>query len=330
MIIDFTFSVLVYNHSQYIIEHLESIKYQVEQYGKNKNVKLVISDDGSKDDSLIKINNWINQNKDLFIECIILGDGINRGVGFSFTSMWEHIGNEPFKLLAGDDVYSYENIFQEAEWLNDCDFVTGMPLLLIDGVLSKSNSLMFHMLATQHIYEKESFFSKLKNINVINTPSLIYRNCFIKDSDTFDFIRKFRVTEDFPMMAHLSSNYKDIKFKTVGKVYIYYRRTPGSIYLVDNEKYNIDKENVFKYLESLDESYLGKFILRNRLSCYKRGGLAGKLLNFSYYLYLVRVIFKSPVIMRELNDLKLNEGKHATHYALIKDRVMKFNEVWKS
>ena len=31
----FTFCVLAYNHSQFIVEHLESIKLQVLNYGKN-------------------------------------------------------------------------------------------------------------------------------------------------------------------------------------------------------------------------------------------------------------------------------------------------------
>lgn len=324
MKIDFTFAVLVYNHTDYIIEHLESIKYQVDKYGKDINVKLIVSDDGSTDDSICKIEAWLNNNDNLFAKYLILGDGKNRGVGYSFTSIWEYIEGDSFKILAGDDTYSYENIFEESDSLSEADFITGIPLLLINGNVAKSNSLIFHMLATQYIYEGKSFFSKVKNISVLNTPSLIYRKCFIQRKDTLNFIRGFRVTEDFPMMAHLSSIYKNIRFKTVGKVYVYYRRTPGSIYLVENERYNTDKDDVFKYLEDLDTSIVGKLILRNRRYCFKLGGFWGRFLNLSYYIYILRAALKFPRIVSFFSKLNIDEQKHKSHYAFLNSRAKDF------
>lgn len=318
--IDFTFAVLVYNHADYIIEHLESIKFQKLSYGENINVKLIISDDGSKDDSLKLINAWLDHNKTLFSKLVILGDGVNRGVGNSFTSMWKYIGDEPFKLLAGDDVYSYENIFLESETLSQCDFVTGLPLLLVDGKIIKSNSLILNMYATQHIYEDKSFLSKISNINVINTPSLMYKNSFIRDESTFDFIRQFRVTEDFPMMAHLASIHNKVKFITSPRVYVYYRRTSGSIYLVDSDKYNKDKEDVFKYLIDANANLVSKVILSNRLFCYKKGGFLGRLLNLSYYIYFIRLLLSLPKVISSMRKLSINERKHHEHYALIECR----------
>ncbi|MBM7037714.1 glycosyltransferase family 2 protein [Vibrio ulleungensis] len=317
MKIDFTFTVLVYNHADYIIEHLESIKYQILNYGKGLNINLVVSDDGSKDSSVELINTWLAHNSVLFSDVTVLGDGVNRGVGKSFTSMWEHIGNEPFKLLAGDDVYSYENIFEEAKLIDKNEFVTGLPLLLVEGELIESRALIMNIYATQHIYENSTLLSKIKGISVINTPSLIYQNKFIKHDEGFKFIRKFRVTEDFPMMAFLSSIYDKVKFLTVGKVYVYYRRTSGSIYLVANEKYNQDKEDVFKFLESIDPSAIGRFMLRNRLFCYRLNGVKAKLLNLNYYAYLGRLLYHSPKIIRSMIKLNINSEAHSQHYQLI-------------
>ncbi|MGL5485106.1 MAG: glycosyltransferase [Shewanella sp.] len=325
MTVDFTFASLVYNHSDYIIEHLESIKYQIEKYANGAKVKLVISDDGSTDSSLEKINAWLLHNDSLFYKSIIIGDGVNKGVGYSFTSIWEHIEEEPFKILAGDDVYSYENIFEEAKLLNQFDFVTGLPLLLVNGVIKKSNPLIFNMLATQYIYQKKSFFSKIKNISVIHTPSLIYKNCFIHNPNTLEFIRSFLVTEDFPMMAKLSSIYKMIDFKTVGKVYVYYRRTSGSIYLVDNDRYNYDKEKVFDYLEELDDRWIGRFLLRNRKFCYRKGGMWGKMLNINYYLYAFRVMLYFPKIISAFFSLQIDDKRHAAHYAMLVSRAKEFH-----
>ncbi|WBA13977.1 glycosyltransferase family 2 protein [Salinivibrio proteolyticus] len=319
--IDFTFGIITYNHSDYILEHLESIKYQILNYGKGAGVKLVVSDDGSSDNTLEIIKKWISYNADLFMECIILGDGVNRGVGHSFTNIWKHIGDEAFKVLAGDDVYSYENIFLEANLLEKYDFVSGLPLLLIDGKILYKKNLMFHLYATQHIYKNKTLLSKIKNISVINTPSLLYRNKFIKDKSVFDFIRQFRVTEDFPMMASLSSIYPKLKFFTSDRVYIYYRRTKGSIYIVDSERYNKDKEDVFKYLINVDKSYIGRFLTRNRLFCYKAGGRIGKVLNIGYYIYLLRLLMALPKITSSMRGLRIDEEKHRTHYKKIVERA---------
>ena len=45
MIKEFTFCVLAYNHSQFILDHLESIKFQVLNYGKNIECSLIINDE---------------------------------------------------------------------------------------------------------------------------------------------------------------------------------------------------------------------------------------------------------------------------------------------
>ena len=45
----FVFVTLTFNHEKYIIEHLESIKYQVENYGQKFSTKIVINDDCSSD-----------------------------------------------------------------------------------------------------------------------------------------------------------------------------------------------------------------------------------------------------------------------------------------
>ncbi|WP_288927434.1 glycosyltransferase, partial [uncultured Trichococcus sp.] len=59
----FTFVAITYNHEKYIIEHLESIKYQIENFSKGKQVNLVISDDGSMDNTMLYAQQWIERNK---------------------------------------------------------------------------------------------------------------------------------------------------------------------------------------------------------------------------------------------------------------------------
>lgn len=320
----FTFATLVYNHSNYIIEHLESIKYQIEEYGDGINVKLIMSDDGSTDNSLELIESWLSVNGGMFFEVVILGDGINRGVGYSYTSVWEHIGEEPFKILAGDDVYSFENVFQESLLTRDYDFVSGFPLLLIDEKIIKSNSMIFHMCATDSIYNSSTHYDKIKKISVINSPSLFYKNKFLKDKATFDFIRKFRVTEDFPMMAKISQQYSYISFLQQNKVYVYYRRTSGSIYLVSNDDFNKDKEDVFNFLLDKDKSLIGRLLMRNRIYCYKHPSLLTKFINLNYFVYAFNIIKYFPNILQKMTSFNLPLRLHKDHYREINERAQCF------
>ena len=48
---NFTFGLLLYNQEEFVIEALESIKYQIINYGNDINVSLIVNDDCSLDHS---------------------------------------------------------------------------------------------------------------------------------------------------------------------------------------------------------------------------------------------------------------------------------------
>ena len=63
---EFTFAAITYNHSDCIIEHLESLKKLVQKYGRVYLNNLIISDDASKDNTVELAKKWIEQNRSLF------------------------------------------------------------------------------------------------------------------------------------------------------------------------------------------------------------------------------------------------------------------------
>ena len=66
----FTFVTITYNHEKYIIEHLESIRYQIENYSEGKKMNLIVSDDGSVDNTMRYAQQWVERNKNLFSEVL--------------------------------------------------------------------------------------------------------------------------------------------------------------------------------------------------------------------------------------------------------------------
>ena len=67
--------VITYNSSKYVLETLESAKAQTYQ-----NIELIISDDGSQDETVELCEKWLAENKDRFIDSQIITVEKNTGI----------------------------------------------------------------------------------------------------------------------------------------------------------------------------------------------------------------------------------------------------------
>lgn len=322
----FIFGIMTYNHENYIIEHLESIKYLICSYGRDLSFKLVLADDGSKDKTVLLAKSWLQHNNSLFAEVVIIADGNNCGTCINYTNIWEHIDSPNFKITAGDDVYSYVDQFAIPS-MSDSDYISGMPLLLVGKDILNSKSVIFHTIATKFIFKGRSFKDRLNEISVMNTPNLFYPLKFIRNKNVFDFIRRFKVTEDFPMMVKVSEEYISTDFQQLDEVLVYYRRTSGSAYLIREADFNNDKVVLFNHLISHEPSIWKKLLLKNRLWCYQSSNsILKKLLNLNYYIYFLRLFLNLPFILRSFCKLNTNLKGHQHHYDTIALSASRFLE----
>ena len=109
---EFTFGMLTYNQEDYVIEHLESIKYQILNFGKDVKAYFVLSDDASKDNTVKYVEMWTEANKDLFAGIKIVAKKNNAGIVQNFLTMLNNIHTSHYKILAGDDLYYKNNLFE--------------------------------------------------------------------------------------------------------------------------------------------------------------------------------------------------------------------------
>lgn len=105
--------VCTYNSSKTIIETLESIKAQTYQ-----NIEVVISDDDSKDDSVILCENWINRNKDRFHRCQIITHRPNTGISSNANRVYGAAKGEWIKGIGADDKLLPNCISDFIEYVN--------------------------------------------------------------------------------------------------------------------------------------------------------------------------------------------------------------------
>lgn len=314
----FTFVVLTYNHSSYILEHLESIKYLIENFGDNISIEIIITDDASRDDTVTLSKFWLNKNSYLFKKTTILSDGINRGTCKNLTRALGHLTTDYCKITAGDDVYSFENLFLESKKIDGNHILSGFPLHLINGKIENTRFELFNLFATNCIYEKSPYLTRLKKINFFNSPSIIYTTSALLNNDITNFIARFSVTEDYPLQIKMAELYKPLKFVQIEKIFIYYRRTTNSAYLVKNTEFARDKLAIFNYLIQSEPNIFAKLLLRNRLFCYNvTNRYLNKALNLNFYLYGLNILISISPILKKIKSFDPQLDKHQNHYAAI-------------
>lgn len=311
----FTFVVITYNHEKYILEHLESIKYQIVNFGKDITCNIIIADDGSKDKTVELVKFWFEENFNLFNDVKIIADGLNRGTCKNLSFALKYLETDKCKLTAGDDVYSCENLFVEFNKINDVDILSGLPINLIDGKLIDTRFDIFNLYATNIIYKKLDYKERLKKINFFNAPSIVYNSKALKNNEVINFMEQFLVTEDYPLHIKMSEVYLPLKFKQIDKIFIYYRRTTNSTYIIKNDIFSNDKIAIFEYLIDNEKDLFSKLLLKNRLFCFNLSNrYLKKLLNINVYVYGFKTLFNYYSINNKIKSLEIDYDKYQEHY----------------
>jgi len=319
---EFTFLALAYNHEKYIIEHLESIKYLVESYGSSINCKLIINDDCSRDRTVELINEWLDQNPNLFHAVVKLYNKDNFGTCASVINMLAHVDTPYLKLTACDDVYSFENIFEYIVLEDEVSILSGYPLGLIEGELSLNKKDIFSIVASDVIYSNRPLIDRFKYLSNNNAPNIFYNSGYLTDEKVLSFLKGFDVVEDWPIQIAIAENFPSTKYKQVDKVFTYYRRTLDSTYLVAGSRFYKDKCKAYDYLICKESNILFKLILKSRLLCFKLNNPhLNKVLNFAFYKFLLSVIFNFLEINNLQKKMNLKLEKHQIHYEFIKGKA---------
>lgn len=106
-----TIIIPVYNAEEYIINTLNSVENQ----NFNKNVEVLIINDGSEDNSINIIENFISNSSNSYIDYKLYDDGINKGQGARRNFGIEIAKGESILFLDSDD-YLVEDALKIAHW----------------------------------------------------------------------------------------------------------------------------------------------------------------------------------------------------------------------
>lgn len=234
----FSFGVMTFNQSDTVLETLESIKYQVETYGKGKPTRLIITEDHSKDDTAYKCKKWIEQNKDLFCECLLLSNEENKGTVKNYLAILDIVKDEPLKIIAGDDLICFStNIYQECEQLGKNTLKIGIPLFIENENIVYSDSRLIDIIYYSHKKISRNYgVNRVMRGGFFSTPSALYSKALFEKSNARNFLKKFRLFEDDPTWYSMMKNVEDINLLFSFESFVLYRLSNNSVSHNSNKK----------------------------------------------------------------------------------------------
>lgn len=241
---DYTFCSFTYNQEEYILQHLESIKFQIEHFGKGIECRYILADDHSTDRTAEIVEKWVDKNKGLFAKTDFLVNEKNQGIVSNYTKALRHIETQYFQILAGDDFYYKNSIFDIFE--EDRNYYIS-PLIYLD----------------QNDQIAEGFYDLIRNVILcgddsdrikrflqkqyrysgnVDSPGVIYSGKLI-DQGLLDTLQPYKWIEDAPEIAYLIHQ-DHTKIKAVTKPLVVYRTGVGITSREKNEEYLADRKRL--------------------------------------------------------------------------------------
>lgn len=324
----FAFLVLTYNHESYILEHLESIKYLVLAYGNDIDVDLIVNDDCSSDRTQKFVDEWLLINGSLFRFVKALYNSKNIGTCASVSNMLQHVKTDSCKLTAGDDVYSFEDIFTLTQCGPDVAILSGRPLFLNGNTLNVDGFNNLLMTATQVIYENDPLPHRFKHFSCNNAPNILYATECLLNPKVLAHLQLFDVTEDWPLQIEIARQYPESRFQLINKVLVYYRRTAGSTYIIANKRFGKDKNKIYDILIDYEDSLVERARLIGRKYCFNlKSKVLGKILNLDFYFFSLSCLSKVRKIYSLNKQVNYDVNRHQQHYINIKESVRKLKKL---
>lgn len=218
---EFTFGILTYNQETLVPETLESILYQVQTYGKDIRCRCIVVDDCSKDGTVQTVRGWMEQNADVFCETQLITNTQNRGTVCSYNRLLGMIGDENFKILAGDDLISSGNLFEKYQGLDDRSLYTFLRIELTDGKLGYDENALavyyFNQTRQRH------HLSRMRRGGYLHTPSTLYNKMLYNEAQCERLNREFRLFEDDPTWYSMIKNIPGLRIHFSSEPVVLYR-----------------------------------------------------------------------------------------------------------
>lgn len=270
---NFTFGILTYNQEKYILQTLESIKFQKIQYGADIDVSLIITDDASKDRTVEILRTWIAKNRELFDQIDLIANEKNKGTVANFCTILSKADKQGLKIIAGDDLIASRNLFEEYKNLDDKKLKTYFRIELCDGRIYYREKYLIEFY--YHKLQERKREYNLKNFRrgrYLHTPSTLYTKQLFVNAECEKNLEGYHLFEDDPMWYSMIKNEKDLEIEFAEQGIVLYRMHNQSVSNVPNPIFKKDlerlREQFFADTKRLEKMHLKLKMLTNAWPMY--------------------------------------------------------------
>lgn len=222
--------VITYHSREYVIDTLNSILQLT-----YKNIELVISDDGSNDDTVKVCSEWLKINGASFVNFKIITNNVNTGIPANCNRGIKGSSGEWIKLIAGDDLLVKDSVEHFVSLiLNDptIEVVYSKSLGFIGNISdSEYATHKFPGYAKFYSSDAKKQYKMLMRRNYCDGPTIFFKKPIFDYVGGFD--EKFRF-EDHPFALKLTKN--NIKLYYLDRFTVYYRENIVSITRSDTDR----------------------------------------------------------------------------------------------
>ena len=166
--LDFSFVVITYNQQEYVLEALESIKYQIENYGQGLDFEIIIGDDGSIDRTVENIDIWLNKNKQLFAKVKKVYSKQNQGITVNVLNTFREISSDYYFSIAGDDMLSDCDVIKKVMAVGSTNICMCPPYVVINDKIDLSYKNYSYNINTSLMNKKEIIKSTRYDCPIFN------------------------------------------------------------------------------------------------------------------------------------------------------------------
>jgi len=297
----------MYNEEQYILDTLESIKFQMENYAAGRKVQLILLDDCSKDKTTEFADIWLSENARLFKSVDKLYGSENVGTCKKYAEMIRKVCGNKYFTIAGDDVISAQNMFTEIEECNQGIVMT--PVLKFKDLKICSGIRQYLNIVAQSLVTSKSLYWEAK----LGSPVLngaIYELKLLSEN-VLEYMCRYRLLEDRARVYKITRENSKLALKYINKPILLYRQHESSVSNLQSQHakvHNDDLNRLFKDIYDHEHN----IILRWAVKCQKHAALyrgqkslKAKMAKLTpYYLVIgMRIIFHWPKIKHAYKEL---------------------------
>ena len=246
-----------YNHAEFVIETLESIRKQTYQ-----NIQLVIIDDYSTDNTVELIEGWIKEHQ---VVCTFIAHQENQGVCKTYNEGLNLCKGKYYSTISCDDVMLPEKTTKQVEFFEKQDDTVGMVYSDAEVFDERDNTTNSFI----ETYRKDTIkptgeiFEELMKENFIPAMSVLIKKSVFDELNGFD---EELIFEDYDLFLRLARSYNVlylnacfIQYRVHGEnLHLKmqeirgYNQTMGRIYLKHFEYSEIAKQKLYDSFDLLD------------------------------------------------------------------------------